>query len=447
MRFPKPALPLLLALQIPLAAAAAPEAVVVVAADLHSAYERSAQFVALVDAVRARHPGTPFAVAINGDTFELGNAVARRSEGEVDYAFLAALARRGPLIVNLGNHEPDFHDVPETIRRLRAIGAQLVAGNLRNPATGAPYVAASVDVPLGRHRVRFIGVTTDRLATFRAAVRPQLDLADPVAWARAALPGLLPAGEPLVLLSHAGLAADRQLLPLVPDGTLVAGAHDHLRFTHEAGRTTYFHPGSWLEAAAVARLERDPAGLRWRMALEEVPAAPADPELARRIEAVLARHLTPEDAAVVGRGARAFSPSEAARFVVEAARRAAGADAAMIGATTFGAGLPAGDVPRHAFDACVRFDGPLFAATVDGDWLLRLQARCNQGPDTPLAERGGENLVFAAAGPIEPGRRYRLVTSDWSARQATVYFGPDAPAFAEVPGVTLKAAALAALKP
>jgi 2',3'-cyclic-nucleotide 2'-phosphodiesterase (5'-nucleotidase family) len=279
MRFPELTLPVLLALQSPLAAAA-PEAVVVVAGDLHSAYERSAQFVALVDAVRARHPGTPVAVAINGDALELGNAVARRSGGEVDFAFLAALARRGPLIVNLGNHEPDFHDVPETVRRLRTTGAQLVAGNLRDPATGAPYVAASVDVPLGRHRVRFIGVTTDRLATFRVAVRPQLDLADPVVWARSALPGLLPAGEPLVLLSHAGVPVDRQLLPLVPDGTLVAGAHDHLRFTHEAGRTAYFHTGSWLEAAAVARLERDAAGLRWRVALEDVPAAPADPELA-----------------------------------------------------------------------------------------------------------------------------------------------------------------------
>ena len=446
MRFPELTLPVLLALQVPLAAAA-PEAAVVVAGDLHSAYERSAQFVALVDAVRARHPGTPVAVAINGDAFEHGNAVARRSGGEVDFAFLAALARRGPLVVNLGNHEPDYHDVPETVRRLRATGAQLVAGNLRDPATGAPYVAASVDVPLGRHRVRFVGVTTDRLATFRVAVRPQLDLADPVVWARSALPGLVPAGEPLVLLSHAGVPVDRQLLPLVPDGTLVAGAHDHLRFTHEAGRTAYFHTGSWLEAAAVARLERDAAGLRWRVALEDVPAAPADPELAGRIRDVLARHLTPEDAVVVGRGARALFPSEAARFVVEAARRAAGADAAMIGGTTFGAGLPAGDVARHAFDACVRFDGPLFAATVDGAWLLRLQARCNQGPDTPFAERGGENLLFAAAGPIEAGRRYRLVTSDWAARQAARYFGPDAPAFAEVPGVTLKAAALAALRP
>jgi hypothetical protein len=37
MKFPELTLPVLLALQVPLAAAAAPEAVVVVAGDLHSA--------------------------------------------------------------------------------------------------------------------------------------------------------------------------------------------------------------------------------------------------------------------------------------------------------------------------------------------------------------------------------------------------------------------------
>jgi hypothetical protein len=156
---------------------------------------------------------------------------------------------------------------------------------------------------------------------------------------------------------------------------------------------------------------RDPAGLRWRMALEDVPAAPADPELARRIEAVLARHLTPEDAAVVGRGARALSPSEAARVGVEAARRAAGADAAMIGATTFGAGLPAGDVPRHAFDACVRFDGPLFVAEVDGAWLLRLQARCRPNPN-----RGRRPSRTSCSGQRPRGP----MGASWSFTSATV---------------------------
>jgi len=61
-----------------------------------------------------------------------------------------------------------------------------------------------------------------------------------------------------------------------------------------------------------------------------------------------------------------------------------------------GAGLPAGDVTRFALDACVRFDGPLFVAEVDGACLKRLLTHCNQGADTPFAERAGENRLAVA---------------------------------------------------
>ena len=152
----------------------------------------------------------------------------------------------------------------------------------------------------------------------------------------------------------------------------------------------------------------------------------------------------------VGRSPRALGPTEAGLFAVEAARAAAGADAAVIGGTTFGAGLPAGDVTRYAFDACVRFDGPLYAAEVDGAWLQQLMARCNQGPDTPFAARGGENLIatgplVAAPAQIEDARRYRLATSDWIARNAAKYLGANPPALTERPELKLKAAVLAAL--
>jgi 2',3'-cyclic-nucleotide 2'-phosphodiesterase (5'-nucleotidase family) len=161
----------------------------------------------------------------------------------------------------------------------------------------------------------------------------------------------------------------------------------------------------------------------------------------------MAQHLTAEETVVVGRAPRALGPTEAARFAVEAARVAASADAAMIGATTFGAGLPAGEVSRFALDACVRFDGTLFVAEVDGAWLKKLMARANQGPDTPFAERAGENLVAVAPVTIEPGRRYRFVTSDWVAKNAKNYLGDNAPALHEQPDRKLKAAVIAALNP
>jgi 2',3'-cyclic-nucleotide 2'-phosphodiesterase (5'-nucleotidase family) len=428
------------------AAAPAPDAIVLVAGDLHSAYDRTAQFLARVDRIRADHPGVPVAVLINGDTFELGNAVAKRSAGAVDYALFTALAARGPTVVNLGNHEPEFHGVAETVAKIRATGALVLGGNVLHPSTRQPYAPATARLKLGPREAVVVGITTDRLSTFRLAVRPELDLADPVVWAKQNLPALFRDAPLPILLTHTGLKADRALLPLVPDGTLFAGAHDHLRFVHRAGRTVYFHSGSWTEFISIARLRVTAVGPTWEIEQQRIgPDDPADAGLAALIRATFAQHLTAEETAVVGRTPRALGPTDAAHFAVEAARRAAGADFALVGATTFGAGLPAGAVSRFALDACVRFDGPLFAAEVDGAWLKILLARCNQGPDTPWADRAGENLVAAAPADPVPGRRYRFVTTDWVAKNARTYLGEDAPALAEVPALKLKAAVLRAL--
>ncbi|MBI5767222.1 MAG: 5'-nucleotidase C-terminal domain-containing protein [Verrucomicrobia bacterium] len=428
----------------PFAMAAAPEAIVLAAGDMHSAYDRTAQFVARVDQIKAENPGVPLAVLINGDTFELGNAVARRSEGAIEFAMFAALASRAPTVLNLGNHEPEFFDMAETVARVRASGVIVLGGNALDRATGKPFADASARVKLGAREATIVGLVTDRLSTFRVAVRPQLDLTDPVVWGKANLPALLREAPLPIVLTHIGLKADRELLPLAPDGTLFAGAHDHLRFVHHSGRAAYFHSGCWTEFISVARL----AAGRWTIEQQRIaPDDPADAPLAALVAATLKKHLTAEETTIVGRAPRALGPTDAARFAVEAARTAATADAAMIGATTFGAGLPAGDVSRFALDACVRFDGALFTAEVDGAWLKKLMARANQGPDTPFAERAGENLVAVAPAAIEPGRRYRFVTTDWVAKNANNYLGPDAPALTEQPALKLKAAVIAALNP
>lgn len=429
-------------------AAEPPAAIVLVAGDMHSAYDRTAQFVARVDRVRAENPGVPVAVLLDGDTFELGNAVAKRSGGTIEFAMFAALASRVPTVVTLGNHEPEFYAVAETVAKIQATGVTVLGGNVLNPSNRQPYAPATARLKLGSREATVVGLTTDRLSTFRVAVRPELDLADPVVWARQNFPALLRDAALPIVLTHTGLKADRALLPLVPDGTLFAGAHDHLRLVHRTGRTVYFHSGSWTEFVSIARLRLDSAG-RPSWDVEQVrlsPDDPADEKLAALIHATFAQHLTPEEAIVVGRSPRALGPTDAALFAVESARRAATADAAMIGATTFGAGLPAGDVSRFALDACVRFDGPLFVAEVDGTWLKKLLARANQGPDTPWAERAGENLVAVAPAAVDPAKRYRFVTSDWAVKNAKAYFGDDAPAFTEQPALKLKAAVISALR-
>jgi len=429
------------------AAPAGAEALLLVVGDQHSAYERTAQFVARVDRLRAENPALPMAILLNGDTLEYGNVVARRSSGAIDFALFTALAQRAPTILNVGNHEPEFFDLENTIKRIEATGVKVVT-HVTNRATNQPFGPASTKLRLGAFEAVVVGVTTDNLATFRLAVRPSLDLANPVVWARKNFPRLLAEAPVKIVLTHTGVRDDREILPLVPDGTLFAGAHDHLRFVHREDRTVYVHSGSWNEVCTLAWMRHEGPNVTWE--IEQVLLSAndaADPKLAGIIRETQAKYLAPEDAAIVGRLPKALSPAEAAQFAARAVRVAAKVDAAFIAHTTFGAGLPAGDVSRIAFDACVRFDGTVMTAEVDGTQLRDWLAGSNQGPDTPWAERRGEFLVADGPAAPDPGRRYRVAVSDWVAKNAGKYLGTDPITFTELPEPKLKTMVTAAMNP
>ena len=423
-----------------------PEAVVLVLGDQHSAYDKAAQLVGFVDLVRAAHPGLPMAIMLNGDTQEYGNVIGRRSNGAIDFALYGALAKRAPTVVNLGNHEADFLMLDETIARIEQGGAKVVS-NLLNRVTGKAFAPASVHVQLGRQEAVVVGVGTDILNVYRTVVRPTLDLPPTAAWAQINFPALF-MNEPLpIVLSHAGIAADRQMLAFVPDGTLFAGAHDHQRFVEPLGRTVYFHSGSWNSHVSLAWLTRDADGLpRWTIEQVELKSrGPADPEMTATIARVMGEYLKDEDRVVVGHTTAALTPPEAARFMMRALCTAANVDAAFVGNTTFGGGLLAGEVTRLQFDACVRFDGAIFVSEVDGVRLKQMLSAANLTPETPFAQRHGEFSYAAGPATIDPARTYRIATTDWGARNTDRNFGRPTLVWQEQPGLKLKAAALAGL--
>ena len=425
------------------------QALLVIVGDQHSAYDKTAQLVGEVDRLKEQHGHVPLAVLINGDSLEYGNIIARRSGARIDLAMFAALARRAPTILNLGNHEPDFHDPTEAVAKLRAAGVTVISGNARDRRTSDPLAPASTVLKLGTYEATVVGFMTDRLATFRAAIRPDLDLADPVVWARQNVPELLKGSLLPIVLSHSGIRVDREILPLTPPDTLFAGAHDHLRFIRRFGSRIYFHSGSWMEFYSLARLRWRQNRLQWEV--EQLPLdarGRGDPELIQLIRDVHREHLTPEDNATVGITREAMPVAQAARFAAEALQKAAQVDTAFIGNTTFGAGLPEGPIAQIDFDACVRFDGPIFTAEVDGARLQQLVAAANEDEHTPFARRKGE---FSFAGGrlsgIDPEKIYRIATTDWGAKNSDRYFGTPAIAWQEHPTLKLKAAVLQALKP
>ena len=405
--------------------------------DLHSAYERTGQLLAALAAEVAAHKA-PHVIAVDGDVFEHGNVAAVRSGGEIDWAFLAALSKIAPTVVNLGNHDNDITpDLAEVVARMRSLGLAVVS-NIVDARTGAPFAPAQADLPLGKRTLRVVGVGTNSINTYPAASRPTLQIPVPGEWARDHLARSLSGADLVMVLSHAGVAPDREILPLLPDGTLMIGGHNHLLFQHRQGSSLYVHTGSWSNAyTAVALYAAGPGDAVSVPVALDGPIAPALSEL---IPAVLARTLTDEERAILGTSPAALSLGDTGRAVAAAMARAAGADAGFIGHTTLGTGLPAGPVSRHAFDAVVRFEGKLMVAEVPRDRLAKFLARANQDRPMPLDQRNGD-FLYGEQVAAPTGDVVRIATTDWNAMNQGEYFGAKDLAFREIEGLRLKAVA------
>jgi 2',3'-cyclic-nucleotide 2'-phosphodiesterase (5'-nucleotidase family) len=435
------ALPLAAALPRPLRAAAGAEAILIALADLHSPYARLPALLAEIDAIRAAAGAVPVAVLLNGDLFERGNAVALRSGGAADWAFVAALAARGPVVLNLGNHETAvIDDLATTVARAEALGVTVI-GNVIDRRTGRLFAPVSARLGLGGMTVGLLGLAPTNPFVWRPVVRDTLGLIDPVAFARDAFPAVQAGSDMAVLMSHAGVTPDKAILPGVKPGALVLGAHDHLDFVDASAEgVPYVHGGSWGQKLTV--LGAGPGG--WRIETRDIAPGAGDEGLAAVVAAQLAEHLTDAEKAVVGVRDTALDLPGSILFAAEAVRAAVEADIAFLGHTTFGAPLAAGPVTRFDFDAFIRFDGDIRVAEVPGAVLAQIMTRANQHRASSLDARTGD-FVHAAEIAIDPARSYRVATNGWTAQNQAAYLGTSDLAFTPVEGAMLKAIVAAAL--
>ena len=413
---------------------------VLAVSDMHSAYERTAQLLAAFETEVRANP-VPHVIAMDGDIFEHGNVVAARSGGVIDWAFLAALPAIAPTVFNLGNHDNDLTpDLADVVARLKGLRIQVVS-TIGDTRTGAGYAHASTTLPFGRRSLRVVGLATNALTTYPKASREHLSIPVAADWASANLAGALADADLVMVMSHAGVTADRDILPLLPDGSLMIGGHNHLLFQHRQGRSAYVHTGSWTAAYTAAEFLSDGSVTASSRAVAR--DAPASLALADLIAATLAANLTEAERAVLGNSPRALSLGDTGRRVAAGLAQAAGADAGFIGHTTLGTGVPAGPVSRYDFDSIVRFDGKLMIATVSRAELERVMARANQDRAMPLADRNGDFLYAAVVSP--KADHVRIATTDWCATNQGEYCGVTGRRFEAVAEGTVKRAAAAAL--
>jgi 2',3'-cyclic-nucleotide 2'-phosphodiesterase (5'-nucleotidase family) len=405
----------------------------IVLSDLHSAYERFGQ---LLSAIEAEIAAGANLVLINGDVFELGNVAALRSEGRVDWLFLEKLATLVPTVINIGNHEPDFDtDLANFVARAEGLGIAVVS-NIADTRTDAAYAPDHVTLDIAGQQVTVIGIATDAVNTYPADTRAQLAIPAPAQWAAETLAGLLSEDGINIVLSHAGVIADREILTLLPAGTLLVGGHDHLTLVHEQADIAYVHTGSWSSLITVADFAT-PGAAPAIAQLAVDRDAEGDAELAEAIAAVLAEHLTDEERAGIGTSPEAMTLGETGRYVAAALAAAAGADIGFIGHTSFGTGFPAGEVSLYDYNSILRFEGKIVTAEVDAATLREILAIVNQDGDIALADRTGD-FLYAAPEDLAEKDTYVIAANDWSAINQKSYFGREDLEFTEIEGLMLK---------
>ncbi len=423
------------------AISAAPKLRVLAISDLHSSYGRIAQLLADFRREVASSE-VPHLIVVNGDSFEKGNVVSVRSEGVIDWAFMAELPKIAPTVFNIGNHDNDLvHDLHPVIARMRALGLTVVS-NLIDKRTGQPYAPSSAVMQVGDQTVRLVGMATPSLNSYPEESRDWLNIPAPVQWAHDNFATLL-AGDGLKLvLSHVGVVDERQYLPLLPQGALMVGGHNHLLFTHQSGTSGYMHPGRWGETYTVGEYGADGVVRTSIVAVGEQ----ADPALASLVASTLAAHLTPVERAIIGHNPKALTLGETGRAVSKGFADAVDADWGFIGHTTLGTGLKGGDVDQFHYDEVVRFDGKLQVAEIEASRMPAILKVCNQDGPTPIEDMTGD-FIYAAertTGARTQGM-IKLVTTDWCARNQSKYFGTTDLVFVDVPTDGVKAVARRAL--
>ncbi len=421
--------------------------VIVNIADLHSAYDHYPRLARVVSDLAESHEREQLLVLINGDVFEYGNVVGSRSEGEPDWLFLQQMGQHARIIINIGNHEFDFHSPGEFMARAREAGITVI-GNL-GVAGVSDLPRPWVDIEHADSTLRIVGLATSSVNTYPPDCREDLKIPEPADWLERHFEELTQDVDHLIIASHAGVHADRAMLEFLdgdPRVLFMVGGHNHLLIHENVKGIEYLQNGLKGERLSIARIHTGEAGMQAGLDMIELESLVHTSQgLEDAIQGIKRLHLDEEDLQTVGRVGSDQTLAEAAQWAVEALRRGSDVDVAVLNHTCFGSGLTAGPLKRHHFDEFIRFDNRVMVAEIDGRTLEPILSQANQHRHKSIKKRSGD-FLYASDLDIDPDGTYRLATSAWIADAANQhrYLGVSLP-FTELSGLTTKGLLMDAL--
>jgi 2',3'-cyclic-nucleotide 2'-phosphodiesterase (5'-nucleotidase family) len=190
----------------------------------------------------------------------------------------------------------------------------------------------------------------------------------------------------VIVLSHLGLDADKELARQVSGIDVIVGGHSHTVVSEpvRVNDTLIIQAGSYGAYVGALSLEVDPESrkivsypgqnvLRPVVALEQAPSDPAVAALVGRYD----RALKPEFARVVGNSEvdlmrEAMAESNVGNLIADAIREAGGADIGFQNGGGIRADLPAGDITMEGLYTLLPFDNVVVTMTLKGEQVLQL---------------------------------------------------------------------------
>ena len=383
-----------------------------------------------VDRARGKQPSLLLAA---GDMIQ-GNPWANLFRGKSTIDVMNAM-RFDAMVV--GNHEFDFG--PKVLKeRMAQARFPVLGANVKGFPALKPYVIKN----LQGVRIAIIGVVTPETPV---ATHPRnvagLTFSTPESAVKKYLPELKRRADIIIVLSHCGFQADRELAAKVPGIDVIVGGHSHTKILQPelVGQTIIVQAWEHAKALGVLNLRiKDGKVTGFDGALQEISPATGAPNCQvqdivaryeRQVDSLLQRVIGETQVDLDGEHVRT-GETNLGDFVADVMRQTAGAEAAIINGGSIRTGIAQGKITVKDIYAVLPFDNYLVAISLTGaqvkaaleHGVARLEEPAGSFPQVSgltftysrSAPAGARVKDVTVGGrPLDPQKEYVVATNDY----------------------------------